>query len=504
MAKILSTIKNPYVYMSIFAVLVSSVIGIFSEKAAIVTAFVVFFLFVAFSAIFINRLIAVYLLIWLIPFQNIILMLLSYVFDISITATGAMVLWKEVFIAMILTHIMLVKNKPGQLKLNYVDVFFLLYLFWTTLYLFAFNTVLHTTVEKMYQLQSYRPTVVIVFLYFIGRLINYDELTLKKFVASVIFVACLSALFGLIERSILDADSWRVLGKNLWMTRITYDVSFIEGLPINFYTYLGNIRLRRLISTYGDPLAFGFANIFVITLLFQMIANKFVNRKIVIFNFFKYFALGIIGAALLFSITRAAILGSIIGVTISIMLFSKKRNLILFAVFLLTLFVIVISTTAGYALVFKTINLSDPSTMGHLAAYAIGIKNIIAHPMGLGLGYGGYVASAAGFKEYGANESLFMTILIEKGIIGLSIFVLFVASLLVYCRKGLSILKNRPTSQLVVATVFSSTVPYFMASATTEHWQGFLSAGVYWLFAGMAVNEIMKARKDYSKAGFNI
>ncbi|MHB8173819.1 MAG: O-antigen ligase family protein [Nitrospirota bacterium] len=469
-------------------------ISLMAESAGIAVGIVAFILFLVFSLGYINLTWPIFFLIFLLPFQNILLMLVSYFFDISKAAITALTIWKEILVVMYLLYI-IAKNKFHRLNLTYADYFLIVYCLWATLYFIGFNTLFHSEIKMFYQLESYRATVVFAGLYFLGRFVEHDETALRKFIAALIFASFAANLFGLFERFFFSAGLWAELGRNFWMSKGTD--SFQNGLPINFYTYLSYFKVRRLISSYTDPLTVGFANILVLVLLYQMITGK-MSGSVNIFNKFKYAAFIIIGVATLLSLTRAAILGALIGIFVSSMFYLSKRNLALGALIAASLSCAILFSSVGQRLIMGTINLRDPSTIGHIGAYAIGIQNIISHPMGMGLGYGGYVTQLTGQGSKGAGESLFLTIAIEKGIAGLIIFLSFIFSLLIFLKKNLIHLKDNPVSAILPASIFSSAISYFLASLTTEHWQAFVSSGMFWLFCGMIVNEIQKRKHENS------
>ena len=468
-------------------------LGLLGEPADVGTGIVAAILFLVFSLGYVNRTWPVFLLILLLPFQNLLVMLASYLFDISGAAITALKIWKEILVIVYLSYIAS-KAKFNRLNLTYVDYALLAYCMWATLYLIGFNSVLHSQIKIFYQVESYRATVAFAGLYFLGRFIEHDGESLKKFMAALIAAGFAANVFGLVERFFFSSGLWAELGRNFWMSQGN-DVAFLNGLPVNFYTYLSYFKVRRLISSYGDPLIVGFANIFTLVLLYQMITNRS-GGGVNIFNKFKYAAFAVIGIATLLSLTRAAILGALLGIFVSSMFYLGKKGLTLAALITVSLCCLVFLSSAGQTLINATINLKDPSTIGHLAAYAVGIQNIIRHPMGMGLGYGGYVTQLTGQGARGAGESLFLTIAVEKGVIGLLIFLFFVFSLLLFLKKNVSYLNDNPASVVMAITVFSSTIAYFLASLTTEHWQAFVSSGMFWLFCGLIVNEIQKRKND--------
>ncbi len=482
----------------LMAVLVAALIaclGMLGEPADVGTGIVVAILFLVFSLGYINRTWPVFLLIFLLPFQNLLVMLASYFFDISGAAITALKIWKEILVIVYLFYTAS-RIKLSRLNLTSVDYSLLAYCIWATIYLIGFNTALHSRIKIFYQVESYRATVAFAGLYFLGRFMDHDRNSLRKFMAALIIAGFAANMFGLVERFFFSSGLWAELGRNFWTSQQN-DVAFLNGLPINFYTYLSYFRVRRLISSYGDPLIVGFANIFTLVLLYQMITNR-TGGEVNIFNKFKYAAFAVIGIATLLSLTRAAIIGALIGIFVSSMFHIGKKSLALAALIAVSLCCIVLFSSAGQVLINATINLKDPSTVGHLAAYAVGIQNIIRHPMGMGLGYGGYVTQFTGQGARGAGESLFLTIAVEKGIIGLLIFLFFVFSLLLFLKRNVSYLNDNPASVILAITIFSSAIAYFMASFTTEHWQAFVSSGMFWLFCGMIVNEIQKRKHENS------
>src|SRR5439155_22577137 len=86
-------------------------------------------------------------------------------------------------------------------------------------------------------------------------------------------IGCFAAGFGLIEMFLLGDGFWRSLGVDQYWIAVKglSPRMLVNGVPGNFYGQYGltpdlGTRARRMVSSYGDPLAAGYGLLLVATL----------------------------------------------------------------------------------------------------------------------------------------------------------------------------------------------------------------------------------------------
>jgi O-antigen ligase len=245
------------------------------------------------------------------------------------------------------------------------------------------------------------------------------------------------------------------------------------------------VRIRRLVSTYLGSLSLGFANIFIVPLVFYFIIKK--NIRGVMTPITGLIVFITIACAQLLTVTRAAIIANILSIGIFFVYFGKIKISTIFI--LIPIIAGILFNPISQKIYMQTISLSDPSSGGHIHALKTGMENIIAHPLGYGLGTGGYVGGVTG--QGLAGESLYFTIAVERGIVGFILFCLMILFLLFYYNRNKKYLKSEPILEGLLYVIIVSTFGYAIASITTEHWQAFISSGIYWIYAGIGVQLIV-------------
>ena len=428
--------------------------------------------------------IIIFFICWL-PVQNIILMCLSGFGGVPDGIIRGVLSSKEIIASMLLLYLILsgrIRNK----RLRLVDYVIFAYFLWTTIYLFIPNSLFPVSTGIMGRSMSYRAAVVPGVLYFIGRFIPFNRNKLMFSIRIIIFVAVCVSIFGIIERFFIPDSFW--INAQISYFSMLKGNPILSALPDNFFGIYGGQYLRRAVSTYCDPLIFGFVNIFVVPLTLYFIITK---KTGILQNLLKRFGVfSFIIFAQLLTLTRAAILGNLLSMGTFILYIKMSRIKMIFI--FLTILMILLWNPISQRISHQTMNLSDPSSKSHISALNTGLNNVIAHPFGYGLGQGGYVGSVFGLGL--AGESLYFTIAVERGIIGIFLFTLSIIILIVFCFKNLKYVKDDLFLLGLVYTIIAATAGYALASLTTEHWQAFVSAGIYWLYTGITVQAINKYR----------
>src|SRR5262245_61040770 len=257
----------------------------------------------------------------------------------------------------------------------------------------------------------------------------------------VVLSAVLVAFVGLADLALVSLQAWRDSGVPGWYRELGLDYEGLSGLPENWVYNTGdeNNPIRRLVSTFLSPLASGYA--LVVALIYV------VSRP------FRWWW-GLLGVlfyvALLYTHTRAALAALAFGLVVLALAQRRVAPAVLAAASVATgaLFLAVypsIGPSTSYTpeeLEFLRENAQqqgdtsgDPfgsgeaSTESHWRNLRDGVRVVIEHPQGYGLGNAGVVAKRTGV-EIKAGESTYTELGVDAGVAGMVAFVLWNVALL--------------------------------------------------------------------------
>ncbi|HET9364575.1 MAG TPA: hypothetical protein VFP71_06225, partial [Candidatus Angelobacter sp.] len=159
-------------------------------------------------------------------------------------------------------------------RFNAADKFGFAYAALLVLYFTFAPLFLGSTVPFFVRIVSLRYLIALVAFYFWGRL-SYLELgELRRVIRFVLGLQVAVALFGIFEWAFLPISFWsETIGAGNFLVNIKglidgYNV--IDGLVANMYRF----DIRRLVSTYADPLSMGIACVFPLLLCVAWLFHK--------------------------------------------------------------------------------------------------------------------------------------------------------------------------------------------------------------------------------------
>jgi hypothetical protein len=249
-------------------------------------------------------------------------------------------------------------------------------------------------------------------------------------------VAVAVTAFGLADVYLVPLQWWRDSGVPGWFQEqlgLVYNAG-LSGLPENWILNTGDEQnpIRRMGSTFLSPLATAY--VLVIILLYLVARRR---------PWWVVVATGVAYVGLLWTHTRAAFLALALGLVV---LAVVQRRLLPIGLAVASLVVGV-----GFVKTFPTIGPStsytqaeleilrqqgqqnpgvdsdpltggDASTSSHWRNLREGVRTVVRHPQGFGLGNAGVNASRTGV-EIKAGESTYTEVGVETGIVGLAAFV---------------------------------------------------------------------------------
>ena len=341
--------------------------------------------------------------------------------------------WKDVLLAgALVVAILAARSLPVRL---WADRLALVYAAFVLLYWLLPQSWLEGAATQRGQLFAARHDLIPVAAYFLGRLLVLTPVAWRRLSLALVSVAVALTVWGLADVYLLPLQWWRDSGVPGWFAEqlgLVYSGG-LSRLPENWILNTGDEDnpVRRLVSTFLSPLATSY--VLVIVLLFLVARRR---------TWWTSAAAIVVFAGLLWTHTRAAYLALAIGLVV---LAVAQRRLLPVVLAVASLIVGVgfvkafphIGPSTSYTRAELEIlrdqgrespgvsddplSAGDASTSSHLRNLRDGIRTIVHHPQGFGLGNAGVNASRTGV-EIKAGESTYTELGVDTGVGGVVAF----------------------------------------------------------------------------------
>jgi hypothetical protein len=311
--------------------------------------------------------------------------------------------------------------------------------------------------------------------------------------------AIVVAVVGLTDLAFISLQSWRESGVPGWYReQLGLDYEGLSGLPENWVFNTGdeNNPIRRLVSTFLSPLASAY--VLVVALIFV------VSRPL---RWWWATAAALLYVALLYTHTRAALGALVFG----LLLLALAQRRAAPAVLAVGSVVASAAFLAGYPSIGPSTRYTpeelewlrqnaqqqggtsgDPfagneaSTESHWRNLRDGIRVVLDHPQGYGLGNGGVTAKRTGV-EIRAGESTYTELGVDVGIAGLVAF----------CLWNLTVLAGLWRREAWLAAAFATVLLIALQTDVIGiHWLAF----TIWVAAGWTLGLPRRDREDPESA----
>jgi hypothetical protein len=396
-------------------------------------------------AVFRRPIVALYVFVLGLPLHNIVMSLL-YGGGVRGHALDAIQAWKEIVLAAALASVAVGAVRARRLPFtpNLVDRLALAYAAVVVLYALIPQGALDGHAGTRAILYGLRHDLVLVAAYFLGRSVPLDVRRIRWTIA---FAAAGVAGWGLIEVYSVPIEWWRHSGAvGYFRGELGYQYHGPGGLPENFAFNTSGGLFRRLVSTYVSPLATAYM------LVVALLVLATVRRR-------RPLAIGlavVCAAGLLWTFSRSSIVALALGLVV--LAAARRRRWPLGAA------VVAVAVGFGFAAIFHTIaprthwfpsdlpyqqaqarskgplpkgsglsgtvSLGEPSIKSHLDSLRDGIRTVVHHPQGFGLGNAGTTAQRFDVTLE-AGESNYTELGAETGLAGALLFIAWSAALLV-------------------------------------------------------------------------
>jgi hypothetical protein len=296
------------------------------------------------------------------------------------------------------------------------DKFAAAYLFLLTVYLVLGPQLLGTAVPFALRIISWRAVAALALFYFWGRLSFFNFRELRCLLQFIVGLHIAIALFGLIEWLFLPTSFWSdTVGVGAFMLDVKGlldNQNVNNGLPSNMFQF----GIRRLMSTYAEPLGMGIASVFplLVCAAFLLRSRSTVLRQLNRRNlvFLWKLAAAVIASALILTIGRESIGAALFG-TMLLLWWSGKSERIL------PLIIVPLITAAFipqfWTYLLDTITFHEASAATHLHVLSSSWQRVPKMIFGEGLGTaGGWAFSLAGV-ESSVGEDSYLELMAQTG-----------------------------------------------------------------------------------------
>ena len=369
-------------------------------------------------------------------------LVMAELWDVGVrgAALDVVAAWKDVLLAVALA-VALVAARSVPVRL-WADRLALAYAAFVVLYWLLPQSWLDGAATHRGQLFAARHDLIPVAAYFLGRLLVLTPQSWRRLSLALVGVAVGLTVWGLIDVYLVPLQWWRDSGVPGWFgEQLGLDYKGISGLPENWIFNTGDEDnpIRRLVSGFLSPLATSY--VLVIVLLYLVARRR---------TWWTVTAGAIAYAGLLWTHTRAAYLALALGLVV---LAAAQRRFLPVALAVASLVIGVgfvkafphIGPSTSYTqseleylrdkgrqnpgVSDDPLSAGDASTSSHLRNLRDGIRTVVHHPLGFGLGNAGVSASRTGV-DLKAGESTYTELGVEVGVAGLAVFLAWMAAVL--------------------------------------------------------------------------
>lgn len=389
---------------------------------------------------------------------------------------------KELFTLVILVWCVL--EYKSKIKFHYID--YAISFYFCYIFLYALLPIgEHNLFEK---LLAFKSSCFFICIYFVGRFYNLKTINLKKFFLFILILAFAAAIVVLIEVLLNNHLQLKTGYAEYIYYFFNLEPTGNYGLSWTFETGSGT---KRFASFFANPLEHAASTIISLSILVAYYTNDDYQFKL------DKFGLGALMAtfiSILFALSRSSFVSYFFLIYVYGFLTKKKyipKVIHICAVITVSYFVFLIvkdfnKNDTIFEWILQTINFSDSSSIGHVVEWAAGISSILEHPLGLGLGTSGTVASSLGENVGGENQ--FIIIGVQVGILAV------IAYMFIY----ISILRNaiywfyrlRGKEKMICLSILLIKVGFIIPMLTSEIESSSYISYMIWLLTGMFVNVI--------------
>lgn len=423
---------------------------------------------------------------WGLPFHSLMVALLFGALGFQAGTVRLFAAWKEIAVIglVILVVVRAVLGKGPRVSISWVDLAVGSLLLIAGGFFIAGHVWLQIDLPRGAELYGLRDIAFFMLLYFVGRAspeIADDPDTLRR----LYIIAVLTSAIAIVEWFFVTPDKLVLLGVAAYFQDFLNVGAFTTGndfgLPMNYWTHIGNVEVQRAGSVYLSSQ--GFAVPFLIVLpaatawVFGAVKRRTLSVKL------EY---GIIWFGLLLSITRMTIIVCVLQLLLMILILRRPEWAVAgLALGVLALIVSFAAVPGLPGFVWDTITWQTSSSASHINDWSKGLEAFFDKPWGAGLGTTDQSAVRFGLNPLTADNG-YLKYAVELGVEGL------IAHIAIFLGIGLASLKvarygSTQSRRLLGTVVLITTVGVMINATTGVVFNALTLSYLYFWFAGAIV-----------------
>jgi hypothetical protein len=422
---------------------------------------------------------------WGLVFHSLVMAALFGGLGVPVEVVRAIAAWKEFALA-VLVLVVIIRAVTGRGTENVVtwpDLWIGGLITTAILFLLTENLWLRFNLPRAAEFLGIRDAVYFLLAYFVGRAmpeLASDEKTMRMLFVLVV-VTC---TIGVVERFLVSPEMLVAIGVASYFQDFlgvsAFTVGNDYGLPLNYWTMIGGVQIRRAGSVYlsGQGFAIPFLLFFPLVLAWVFLRPSPSRRLIIGF--------GIVCAGVILTLTRMTQLVVLIQLVLFVALRKHPEWAVAGLAFAATVFLAAFVTIPGFpTFVWHTLSWQEGSSVSHLNDWVAGVSVFAQNPWGSGLGTTDQTAVRAGLDPL-TGDNLYLKYAVELGILGLSFLLLTLgaiggAAMRLY-RQGAT-----QAQQRIGMTLWLATVGIAINSITAAVFNSITLSWLFFWLAGAAV-----------------
>jgi O-Antigen ligase len=261
-----------------------------------------------------------------------------------------------------------------------------------------------------------------------------------------------------------------------------YEGAVLHNYPANpndirIYGMVGGAKIVRIGSVFVDELTLAWYLVLPFAIGFERMVRREGSRLTLL-------ATVAIGAGLLLTQTRSALIAALIVVLIALQRTVGRPRHWRSRVAILLAGLAVVGVPAALASglgarVADTDTAADNSSAGHVSGITKGLDTVVAHPLGRGLGTSAGAGQRLGLTKLVVPENNYLEIGDEVGVLPMLVFIALTIVLLFKLRAA-----AREFPDVLITAVWAAGAGLAVAALTLQTWLNFSPTWTYWGMAG--------------------
>lgn len=358
------------------------------------------------------------LFVWLLPFHSFAIALLFGLVGISSGTARTIAAWKEMAVVALLAWVIAraLRGRGERTPIALSDVAVGVLIGLAALFLIAQDPLFRAEIPGGAQLYAFRDDVFFLLLYYVGRAtpeIAESETVIKN----IFMIALVVSVIGILERIFVSPEMLVVLGVASYQSDFlglsSYTAGNEFGLPINYWTWMGGVPVRRAGSVFLHSQGFALPFLLLMPAATAWAFNR--ERKRTVLVRLAYLVIWL-GFAL--TITRMTIVICLAQVAVLFVLLRRPQKSVGMIALISGAVVITMALVPSVLrFVWDTLTFQTASSESHLRDWSAGLLAFFARPWGNGLGTTDAPPVRFGLSAI-SSDNMYLSYAVQLGLAG--------------------------------------------------------------------------------------